>query len=160
MCGNWSFGVWHDGWPHPVVWTAGQYLPPFRCEFENTMSKSKKTDMPGDGRGDDVSGLFARLGLASADDGYRDFSRERLRTVTASPVPAASDQAAAATSGEAVPASRQAAQSAVQARAVAAVSPDVNGRPLRALFEKILAAGDAADIDKSASPLRKLRASN
>ena len=47
MCGNWSFGVWHDGWPHPVVWTAGQYLPPFRCESEKTMSKSKKTDMPG-----------------------------------------------------------------------------------------------------------------
>ena len=128
------------------------------------MSKSKKTDRPDDGQDDDVSGLFSRLGLASADDGYRDFSRDRLRTVAASSTTLESDEAAAVAPVDSAPPATQsvrpAVQQAVPARAVAAVSPGMKGRPLRALFEKILAAGDAADIDKSASPLRKLRASN
>ncbi len=116
------------------------------------MSKSKKTEPQGMTRDDDISGLFSRLGLASADDGYRDFSRERLRTVVAPAAEAARVEAGAEASP--VPASP------TKPGRPAAAAPVRQGRLLRELFGKLLEAGDAADIDRSASPLRKLRAPN
>lgn len=116
------------------------------------MSKSKKTEPQGMTRDDDISGLFSRLGLASADDGYRDFSRERLRTVAAPATEPDRDDAGAEASAPTSPTK--------PGRPAAAAAPVRQGRLLRELFGKLLEAGDAADIDRSASPLRKLRAPN